>query len=196
MNKLLAAGFCVLLTGISQAWAYEAGDVVVRFGPTYVDPAGDGALDGALDVDSNTQLGVSTSYMLNPNFGVAVLAATPFKHDITLNGATIGSTKHLPPTVTAQYHFNTGTPFRPYVGAGVNYTQFFSEKSTLGKLDLSHSWGLAAEAGFDYALTDKWAFNAGLWYADIDTKAKLDGSKLDTVKIDPWVYMLGMSYTF
>ena len=124
MNKLLAAGFCVLLTGISQAWAYEAGDVVVRFGPTYVDPAGDGALDGALDVDSNTQLGVSTSYMLNPNFGVAVLAATPFKHDITLNGATIGSTKHLPPTVTAQYHFNTGTPFRPYVGAGVNYTQF------------------------------------------------------------------------
>ncbi|MCB1638885.1 MAG: hypothetical protein KDI15_08560, partial [Thiothrix sp.] len=106
MNKLLAAGFCVLLAGTSQAWAYEAGDIVVRFGAAHVDPAGDGALDGALDVDSNTQLGVSASYMLNANFGVAVLAATPFKHDITLNGTDIGSTKHLPPTVTAQYHFN------------------------------------------------------------------------------------------
>lgn len=159
-------------------------------------PAGDGALNGALDVGNNTQLGLDGTYMLNNQLGIGVLAATPFKHDITLNGAKIGSTKHLPPTVTLQYHFNTNTPFHPYVGAGVNYTQFFTERSSLGDLELKHSFGPAVEAGFDYELSKNWGANLGIWYADIDTKAKLNGAKLDTVKIDPVVYMIGASYKF
>jgi outer membrane protein len=62
--------------------------------------------------------------MLSEDWGVGVLAATPFKHDITVGGKTIGSTKHLPPTVTAPYHFSLGDAVHPYVGLGVNYTIF------------------------------------------------------------------------
>ena len=195
MNKALVAGLALVAIS-TQALAYEQGDIVVRVGAAMVHPAGDGALNGALDVGNNTQLGLDGSYMLNNQLGIGVLAATPFKHDITLNGKNIGSTKHLPPTVTLQYHFNTNTQFHPYVGAGVNYTQFFTERSSLGKLELSHSFGTAIEAGFDYALDKNWGANLGIWYADIDTKAKLNGAKLDTVKIDPVVYMIGASYKF
>lgn len=199
MKKLVAAGLVALIGVGSQALAYQPGDVVLRVGAAMVDPAGDGLHVtgvGHLDTKDNTQLGLSTSYMLTNEVGVAVLAATPFKHDITLNGATIGETKHLPPTVTLQYHIDTGTEFRPYLGAGFNYTKFFSEKSVLGDLNLKHSFGLAAEAGFDYALNNRWALNAAVYYADIDTTAKLNGNKLGDVEIDPWVYMLGVSYKF
>ena len=133
MNKALVAGLALVAIS-TQTLAYEQGDKVVRIGAAMVHPAGDGALNGALDVGNNTQLGLDGTYMLNNQLGIGVLAATPFKHDITLNGKNIGSTKHLPPTVTLQYHFNTNTQFHPYVGAGVNYTQFFTERSSLGKL--------------------------------------------------------------
>lgn len=199
MKKLVAACLIAMVGAGSQAFAYEPGDIVLRVGAAQVDPSGDG-LDvtgvGHIDAEDNTQLGLSTSYMLTNNIGVAVLAATPFKHDITLNGARIGETKHLPPTVTVQYHIDTGSAFRPYVGAGFNYTEFFSEESTLGDLELDRSFGLAAEAGFDYALNDRWALNAAVYYADIDTTATLGGAELGDVELDPWVYMLGASYRF
>ena len=196
MKKLVILSVLVAIGASSQAIAYEKGDIVVRVGAAMVKPAGDGALDGALDVGNNTQLGLDGTYMLTDQIGVGVLAATPFKHDIELNGAKIGTTKHLPPTITAQYHFNTGTNFHPYVGAGVNYTQFFSERSSLGDLELAHSVGLAAEAGFDFEIDKKWGLNVGVWHADIDSKAKLNGTKLDTVEVDPWAYMIGASYKY
>ncbi len=196
MKKLVILSVLVAIGASSQAIAYEKGDIVVRVGAAMVKPAGDGALDGALDVGNNTQLGLDGTYMLTDQIGVGVLAATPFKHDIELNGAKIGTTKHLPPTITAQYHFNTGTNFHPYVGAGVNYTQFFSERSSLGDLELAHSVGLAAEAGFDFEIDKKWGLNVGVWHADIDSKAKLNGAKLDTVEVDPWAYMIGASYRY
>lgn len=196
MKTALVAGLSLIAAVSTQAFAYEQGDVVLRVGAAMVHPTGDGALNGALEVDNNTQLGLDGTYMLTHQLGIGVLAATPFKHDLNLNGVNIGSTKHLPPTVTLQYHFNTTTPLHPYLGAGVNYTQFFTERSSLGDLELKHSFGPAIEAGFDYELSKNWGANFGIWYADIDTKAKLNGAKLDTVKIDPVVYMIGAAYKF
>lgn len=185
------------LAGLSsQAFAYDKGDFVVRAGAVLVDPQGDGALNGALDVDDNTQLGINMTYMFTDNIGLGVLGATPFEHDITLNGAKIGSTKHLPPTITAQYHFDTGSAFKPYVGVGLNYTVFFEEESTLGDLELDDSVGVAFESGVDYWVNDKWGVNFSIWKADIDSDAKLDGADLDTVEIDPLVYLLAASYKF
>ncbi|RZA01194.1 MAG: hypothetical protein EOO68_10605 [Moraxellaceae bacterium] len=183
-----------LLSG--SVLAYDSGDIIVRAGVATVDPAGDGALDGVLDVKSNSQLGLTLTYMLSEDWGVGVLAATPFKHDITVAGKTVGSTKHLPPTVTAQYHFSTGETVHPYVGLGVNYTEFFSEESVLGDLSLDSSFGLAAELGVDFSFNKNWGANLALWYIDIDTDASLDGAKLATVQIDPWVYNVGISYRF
>lgn len=197
MKKLVAACMVALIAGASsQAFAVEKGDIIVRAGAIVADPNGDGGLNGTLTVEDNAQLGISTSYMLTNNIGVGVLGATPFEHDIKLNGNKIGTTKHLPPTVTVQYHFNTKGNSKPYVGAGVNYTKFFKEQSTLGSLDLEESTGLAAEVGVDYMVNKNWGVNAAAWYMDIDSDAKLNGNALTTVEIDPWVYMVGASYKF
>lgn len=71
--------------------------------------------------------------MIKENIAIELLAATPFSHDIKGTGALagvgkVGETKQLPPTLSVQYHFSPKASVRPYVGAGINYTIFFSEK--------------------------------------------------------------------
>lgn len=179
--------------GANTAMAVEKGDWLWRFGGSNVDPKSDN--HDVVSVDSATSFTTNISYMFTDNFSVEVLAAYPFEHDITLNGSggtKVASTKHLPPTVSVQYHFLPTNAFKPYIGAGVNYTTFFSTKTT-GPLEgtdlkLDDSFGLAAEIGVDIFLGDRWFLNGSLRYIDIETDAKLDGAKLGTVKIDPYVY--------
>ena len=42
-----------------------------------------------VDVDDDWALGVTATYMFSNRFGIELLAATPFKHDITVDGADI-----------------------------------------------------------------------------------------------------------
>ncbi|MCV6623876.1 MAG: outer membrane beta-barrel protein [Cellvibrionaceae bacterium] len=230
----LAAAIAACVVG-TQAHAYEAGDFIVRAGVTTVAPDGDSTqvyaggnslgADSGVDVDNDTQLGLTFTYMLDKAWGVEVLAATPFSHDASgegsfLNGAGIGSvadTKQLPPTVSAVYYFNSDSAFKPYVGLGLNYTIFFDEEggsnleAVTGDLDvdLDDSWGLAAQVGFDLDLGDNLLLNASVRYIDIDTEATLTvknsdnalslpaGTKITTdVNIDPMVYSVMIGYKF
>lgn len=107
----------------------------------------------------------------------------------------VGKTKHLPPTLSLQYHFAPQATLRPYVGVGLNYTLFFEEKTQGAlagtKLELDPSFGLAGQVGVDVALNDLWFVNADVRYIDIDSDAKLNGASLNTVNIDP--YVIGVS---
>ncbi|MEX2367697.1 MAG: OmpW family outer membrane protein, partial [Pseudohongiellaceae bacterium] len=131
------------------------------------------------------------------NLGLDILGSTPFTHDITLNGSKIAETKHLPPTVGVQYHFSPKSDVRPYVGAGINYTKFFSEKvtSTITSISLDDSWGLAAQAGVDVDINQDWFFNADLRYMQIDTTATTNLGDIE-VDINPWVISLGVGTRF
>ncbi|MBN7768329.1 outer membrane beta-barrel protein [Marinobacter daepoensis] len=207
--SILAAA---VMAAAPAAQAFEAGDFVVRAGAVHVAPddssdevrlAGGVATGSDVAVDTNTQLGIRGTYMFTSHLGLGVLAATPFKHNITgkdglLDGADIGETKHLPPTITLQYYPMASTSaLQPYAGVGVNYTTFFEEKSDLGELELDDSVGVAVEFGVDYMLSEQFGLNAAVWWADIDTEAEIKGvtEKLD-VEIDPMVYMVGFTYKF
>jgi len=207
---ILAAAVMVAAPAVQ---AYEAGDFIGRVGAATVapdassDPITNVAADARVDVDNDTQLGLTLSYMLTDQIGLGVLAATPFSHDIKGAGALasagkVAETKHLPPTVTLQYFpMPSGSKLQPYVGAGVNYTVFFDEE-TAGALagtdiELDDSFGLAAEAGVDYMITENVGVNAAIWYIDIDTEAKIQAANQTVdVEIDPLVYMVGVSYKF
>ncbi len=223
INAVMAGA---LLVGASGAMAYQAGDFIVRAGAANVDPNDDSdalALNGnagtwpgsEAEVDDDTQLGITFTYMLKEHWGVGLLAATPFDHDIEAdlgNGTKLdaGSTKHLPPTLTLQYFpMAADSRFQPYVGAGINYTNFFEEdvdselEAALGghsTLELDDSWGVAFQVGMDYMINEHWLVNASIWYLDIDTEAKIKSVSGNIVKtdvdIDPMVYMVGIGYKF
>ncbi|NLC21738.1 MAG: outer membrane beta-barrel protein [Halomonadaceae bacterium] len=204
LPTLFAAGLAAAaFTASSQALAYGAGDFFTRFGVAKVSPKSDnGTLAGnlAVDVEDDTRCAFSLGYRFHDKFGIELLAAEPFKHDIKLGGENLASTKHLPPTLTLQYYPLGGTEayVQPYVGVGVNYTRFSSEKIGIegAELDLDSSWGAAGQVGVDLLINDNWALNASAWYIDLETDASLGGADIGTVKIDPWVIMGGLSYRF
>ncbi|MCC5872353.1 MAG: outer membrane beta-barrel protein [Gammaproteobacteria bacterium] len=189
--------------------AYEAGDWVVRAGSITIDPTSStspvagGAFE--LHAGSDTQLGLSVTYMLFNQLGIEVQAATPFSHDVSARGAgKIASVKHLPPTLTANYYpfGGRGQAVQPFIGTGINHTVFWSETLTaLGagatgasKLSAGSSWGLAAQAGVDYRLNDRLGVGLSVYYIDIESQLKLDGNRIGKIKIDPWIYRFQLSY--
>ncbi|WP_407833522.1 outer membrane protein OmpW [Vibrio rotiferianus] len=214
MKKTICSLAVVAALVSPQVLAHKEGDFVLRVGAASVVPNdGSDKILGSqeeLKVDSNTQLGLTFGYMFTDNISLEVLAATPFSHDIStdlLGLGDIADTKHLPPTVMVQYYFGDAqSKFRPYVGAGLNYTIFFDEGFNgkakdvgLTDLKLDDSFGLAANVGVDYMIDDKWFVNASAWYANIETEAtyKFGGAAQKTdVKINPWVFMISGGYKF
>jgi outer membrane protein len=117
-------------------------------------------------------------------------------------GVPVGKTWLLPPTVTLQYHFTDFGSFRPYLGAGVNYSLFYNQSEEPGfhNLDVDNHFGVALQAGFDYMIDRHWGLNFDVkkiflktsWSADHDVLGPLSGS----AKIDPWLVGAGVTYRF
>ena len=226
-TTLFASSLLALAIAAPSVQAHQAGDIIVRAGAITVQThestsgvKGDrGGLDGVnwggkATLNNDTQLGLNFAYMITDNWGVELLAATPFSHDVKIKGSSLaqangklGSFKHLPPTLSAVYYpLDSKSAFQPYVGAGINYTTFFNESvSSSAKqrgftsLNIKDSWGLAAQVGADYMLTDNIMINGQIRYIDIDTTAYAShaaGRAKVNVDVKPWVYMLGLGYKF
>ncbi|MFL0800174.1 MAG: outer membrane beta-barrel protein [Agarilytica sp.] len=219
MKRCIAYAAALLIsTSVSHAFAYEKGDVVLRAGLSTAAPSEDSGnviVDGAetpmsVSVDNNTQLGLNVVYVLNPNWAIELLAATPFAHTINLENSGIdgelADVTHLPPTLSALYFFaGSESKIQPYAGLGLNYTIFFDEsfkserEPTFSNLELDSSFGLAVQAGFDYMLNDNWMINGSIRYISISTTANFNvgasAASVD-VDIDPWVYTLSAGYKF
>lgn len=197
----LACALAASTIAASPAFAHEAGDILLKVGVTHIEPKSNNGTvaNGAvkLDIDGSTRPSFTLTYMATPNIGIELLAAVPFKHTINAKGiGEIGSTKHLPPTLSVQWHFLPESTFQPYVGVGLNYTTFFSTKSSLGDLSLGDSWGVAAQVGMDVKLNERWFLNADLRYIDISSTVHLNGSNIGKARIDPWVATIGVGYRF
>lgn len=202
---IIVTSFLSLLLILAPAQAHEAESWVLRVGIGSAQPddknldlLGDGTV--YVEVDDGTSLTLNATYMFSSNWGFDILAAYPFTHDITVGGDKAAETDHLPPTFSAQYHFAPDGQFQPYIGLGLNYTTFFSTDTSGpldgSKLSLDDSFGLAARVGADFLVGDKWLINLDARYISIETDAKLDGSKLGGVSIDPWVFAVSAGYRF
>lgn len=173
-------------------------------------------------VNTNTQLGITVDYAIDKNWVIELVAATPFSHDITgtgsLAGVSIGKTKHLPPTLLAQYHFDVGSDsIKPFVGIGANYTTFFDDHVSSSvtnllistgvasaddsvDLALENSWGVALQAGVNVKLNSDWGLHFMVSRMDIDSQGdvRLNGTTIESVdvQIDPYVAMAGVRFEF
>lgn len=160
----------------------------------------------AITVNDKTIPEVDVSYFFTPNIAAELVLTVPQKQRVTvqqsaLGGPTdIGSFKHLPPTLMLQYHFRPDATVRPYVGAGINYTRLSGVNlyvPTVGRLDLErNSWGLAVGGGVDIALAKNWFLNFDVKKVQIRSDVKLGTQKVSQVKVDPWLFGVGVGYRF
>lgn len=219
---ILAAAGAVLAAVPAQAQDHTglaAGDVLVRLRTIVVAPneKSGGVVPTFptehVSLDNAVMPEVDFTYMVTKNIGLELIASTT-KHTAAGKTGTTGSigdlanTWVLPPTLTAQYHFNPAGKIRPYVGAGVNYTIFWDEKASGGlqdavgktKVKMSDSFGWAGQVGVDIDLNPKIFLNLDLKYIDIDTKAKLQTTAIGTqnvmVHVDPLVFGAGVGIRF
>ncbi len=117
------------------------------------DPVGGVGAADRITVSSKTIPEIDFTYFVTPNWSAELILTYPQKHDVMLDGANIGSFKHLPPTLTAQYHFAPEAKINPYLGAGVNYTRISDVNLLNGAANLdNNSFGLALQAGVDFKI--------------------------------------------
>lgn len=136
------------------------------------------------------------NYQINDQFAIELVLTIPQEHDVDLAGVgSLGDFKHLPPTLMAKYYPGTFAGFKPYIGAGVNFTLIFDENLGGLKLD-TYSVGPAGQVGVDYALTERWSLTLDLKRAMLRSDVKLNGAKITEVKLDPWLYAAGLKYNF
>lgn len=198
-TALMLALSAAAVTPASFAATAEESRWLLRGGVSQIDPKSDnGRLSvGDVKVDGATGPSLNIGYRFTPHWAVDVLAALPFEHDFAINGVSAGSTQHLPPTVTVQYHFLPKARVQPFVGVGLNYTLFMDEQLDSGnELKLSPSFGPSAQIGFDVPINPRWRVGFDARYIDIDTKASVDGAPIGTINIDPFVYSLNLGYRF
>ena len=191
------------LASLLSAGAFaDQGDILARFRVIDVHP--DVSTSGALStnnasVKNDVVPELDFTYMITNNIGAELILGTS-RHKVELNGQSIGKVSVLPPTLTLQYHFNPQGTFRPYVGLGVNYTRFYSNGLKLGAQNVhvdNNSWGPAVQIGADYAINKDWFVNVDVKKLYIKTDASLDnGTGLGTLKINPFVYGVGIGTKF
>jgi len=187
----------------------EAGDITVRGGALMVIPEPSGKVKTQAGVDTGLNItDVTTSYVPEVDLGyfftkniAAQLVLGVTKHRVkTDGGVDVGDVWLLPPTLTLQYHPLPAERISPYVGAGVNYTTFFGEKSggnalTSG-LKVEPAFGAAVQVGVDVALTDRWYFNVDAKKLWLNARATTDSLKVENVHLNPWLLGVGFGYRF
>jgi outer membrane protein len=142
------------------------------------------------------------SYFFTPQIAAELVLTYPQKQTIRSGGTDIGTLKHLPPTLTVQYHFTSLGLFKPYLGAGINYTRFSNVEfnpavqAALQPSLSKNSYGLALQAGLDYEFSKNWYLNLDVKKVQIRTDVKSAGTKVGEFKVDPWLVGVGVGMRF
>jgi outer membrane protein len=195
---LAVAALCALTSGAAMAQQQD-GKWQVRVRAVNLDAANKGSAADALGLSVNDKVipELDISYYFTPNFAAELILTYPQKHNVRSNGTKIGTLKHLPPTLLAQYHFTNFGAFKPYVGAGINYTRFSNVDLLGGVADVKrNSWGGALQVGFDYALDKNWSLNFDVKKVYIDTDVSVGGLNMGKFKVDPLLVGVGVGYRF
>lgn len=188
-----AAGLAVPM--LAQA---QSGPWLVRVRAVNLDSANKSDTTPALGLSVNDKVipELDISYFFTPELATELVLTYPQKHTVRSDGTEIGSLKHLPPTLTVQYHFTKLGAFKPYVGGGLNYTRFSSVSLPAGVTIKKDSYGLALQVGADYEIAKNVVLNFDVKKVQIGTDVKVSGAKIGTFKVDPWLIGVGVGFKF
>jgi outer membrane protein len=200
----LAATAILLAGGALLPFASQAQDAPFLVRVRAVDLESANSDSTGLDLSINNKIipEIDFSYFITPQWAVELVLTYPQKQTIRAGGTEIGTLKHLPPTLTAQYHFTSLGAFKPYVGAGLNYTRFSNVnfipavQTALQPSISKNSFGFALQAGFDYEFMKNTYFNVDVKKVQISTDVRSAGTKVGTFKVDPWLIGVGIGRRF
>lgn len=184
-----------------------------------------GVIGGDADISTSFIPELDFTYFFNSHFAAELILGTT-RHDVGTTSSdlsAIGASSNanvdlgkvwlLPPTLTLQYHYPVGK-FNPYLGAGINYTIFYSvdQGPTVKAVKYDNAFAFAAQAGFDVDISKKLFINVDVKKIFLNTTATVDASNLTPsdspqlapvlssiqadVKIRPWLVGVGIGYKF
>ena len=197
MKKLvIVATICTLLSGAVSA---EQSLWMLRARAVGLDMSNKDSTALGLSVNNKTIPEIDISYFINKNVAVELILTVPQKQ--TVNSAAlatdIGTFKHLPPVITLQYHFDNFAGFKPYVGAGLNYTQITQVNLLDGGANInSNSWGGALQAGIDFPIDKNLSFNIDIKKINLKTDVYVGGANKGVLKLDPTLIGVGLGYRY
>ena len=185
----------IALMGMSAS--AMAGQWQVKVGGSVISPTQDSTTLGLnVEADHEYAFTPSVEYFFNDNISAELLLATPISHDVLVNGDSAVKIKHLPPTLTAKYHFKNSTRFTPYIGVGGTAFVAWDEEG-LAK-DVKEDFGFAGQIGFNFQPADakNWGVFFDARYAQLSPEVTLINNTKFDLDIDPMVYTIGYSYKF
>lgn len=187
----------IALMGMSAS--AMAGQWQVKVGGSVISPTQDtDILGGAANVEADHEYAFTPSveYFFNDNISAELLLATPISHDVLVNGDNGAKIKHLPPTLTAKYHFKNSTRFTPYIGVGGTAFIAWDEEGVVK--DVKEDFGFAGQIGFNFQPADakNWGVFFDARYAQLSPEVTLINNTKFDLDIDPMVYTIGYSYKF
>jgi outer membrane protein len=186
---------------------YDPGKWLFRVGISQINPDSNNleiSPAASVVVDSDLSPTATVEYMITPHIGTELLVAWPFTHGLDLDTGgrpldRVGHVDVMPPTLSLNWHFNPNGVFRPYIGAGINYTMFSGEEASGAlagsSISIDDSIGAAGQVGVDIGHRN-WFFNANVRYIDMSSDVELDGAKIGKADLNPMVYGLHIGYRF
>nr|WP_315209714.1 OmpW family outer membrane protein [uncultured Albidiferax sp.] len=194
-KTVFAAALCALLSTAALAQSTAPGPWLVRARAVHLDSTNGDSTPLALSINNKWLPELDISYFFTPNIAAELVLTVPQKQTLSAGGTAIGSFKHLPPTLTLQYHAPQAG-FTPYVGAGLNYTRLSSVNLPAGVTVDRNSFGPALQVGVDIPLAPNLVLNVDLKKVYIRTDVAAGGASLGTFKVDPVLFGIGLGWRF
>jgi outer membrane protein len=190
----LAAASLVSTTAFAQS---KEGPWMVRVRAVNLQSANTDSTGLGLSVNDKLIPEVDVSYFFSKNLAAELILTVPQQHDLSSKALAgkIGTVTHLPPTLLVQYHFDAGG-FKPYVGAGVNYTRFTSVDLPAGVDIKRDSFGGALQFGVDIPLSGNYYLNFDVKKVYLGTDVSVGGANQGGFKVDPLLVALGVGWRF
>lgn len=174
----------------------QEGPWLVRVRAVNIDSANKDSTGLDLNINNKVIPEVDISYFFTPNLAAELILTYPQKHTLKAGNTEIGTLKHLPPTLTVQYHFTELGAIKPYLGAGLNYTHFSAVNLPAGVDIDRNSYGLAAQVGLDFAVAKNVYLNLDVKKVQIRTTVSAGGTDIGKFKVDPLLIGVGVGYRF
>ena len=203
-HAIAAALLGTVLCSATMAQQVTEGPWMVRARAVHLDSSNGDSTGLGLSMNNKWMPEVDISYFFNKNVAVELILTVPQKQKLSSSviGGEIGTFKHLPPTLTAQYHFTDLGAFKPYLGAGVNYTRFSSVRfdpavdAALNPSVDKNSFGWALQAGVDIPLSKNLYLNVDVKKVQIKTDVSSFGGKVGEFKVNPVLFGVGLGWRF